>query len=667
MNEGIATVRNIQSRLDAIRHHVESDSLPTIPEFLKSLKLGKQLAAVQVKKLANLHLRKHSCQWPARRRLMSLIQNTTLEAAPNSHHSRRLIYHCNRMLDDGEHRAEKQKEHRLRSVLRGSCLHWHQRAKDLLMDLLSPFVENRVGTTYTRVVSITGCQGWSLKLIPNSCVSLTLMRGCSSFPDVPRAHFTVHGWLFDLRPTSLRKNEEFVESAILQPAKERLERIKPPDPFINLSTYSPTEDSIALLNKGLTFVPSYSNQTGFQVEAAQSANKIAWNGYWQDHEPKKLPDSTVARLETWPIQKDPSGASAPQPKAGSGHASLCSATERLLQVKNVVVNPRPEKNFKQEALEEITALATSEDHVFVEADKGSGLILLNRTDYSDKMNQDILNDRSTYEPLEENPLEDVILGYRGLLGNLKREGLMIEEEAELITAKDPILPRMFGLPKLHKPGNPMRPVVSCVRSPLAKSGKLIDAVVKPAVASGWQYLRDTTATLHYIMAREQELLNEGFSHDQMYLVSFDVESFYPRVPHECAMTAFERARDKMEICEEQFQSIKRILQFHLDNAVFSFQKKYYKQKTGLPIGSAIGGPMACLALALEEDNLLERLRAENPTLATIFEAYRRYLDDSLILFAARTLEEACQAARSLHGHLNNMHPGFRFTETGAVK
>ncbi len=244
---------------------------------------------------------------------------------------------------------------------------------------------------------------------------------------------------------------------------------------------------------------------------------------------------------------------------------------------------------------------------------------------------------------------------------------MIPEEEKLILENDPVLPRMFGLPKLHKQGHPMRPVVSCVKSALAKSGNLIDNTIKPSVEAGWQFLQDSTATLRYIQKREQELLKEGFTHDQMFLVSFDVASFYPSVPHETAMEAFGRACDNLEISPEQFESIEKILDFHLKNAFFSYNGNFYRQKTGLPIGSSIGGPVACLALALEEDKLLERLRVENPRRARIFEAYRRYLDDSILMFGAKDFDDAKFLADSLHSQLVSMRQGFDFTFTGATK
>ncbi len=426
-------------------------------------------------------------------------------------------------------------------------------------------------------------------------------------------------------------------------------------------------EATAVLNKGLSFVPSSSSKSGLEVDINAFINKLCWKAYWENNQPKVIPPEIQQRLDYWTVKKVPSGASAPAPHPKSAFTQLTISVEKILKFEKMKIPRPPRPNVPRDVLQELMDLARREEVTFVEADKGSGIILMSRSEYHEKMYRDVLSDSNTHEEVPEDPLKSLSARFKDLLKTLKAAGKMLPEEEKLIVEHDPVLPRMFGLPKLHKQGHPMRPVVSCVRSPLAKSGNLIDNKVKPSVEAGWQFLKDSTDALQYLKARERELLNEGFSYDQMYLVSFDVASFYPSVPHETAMDAFRRARDNLELTEEQFESIERILDFHLKNAFFSFNGKFYRQKTGLPIGSAIGGPIACLALALEEDRLLERLRVENPSLAKLFEAYRRYLDDSLLMFGARTTEEAVSLADSLHGQLISMREGFDFTYTGATK
>jgi hypothetical protein len=65
--------------------------------------------------------------------------------------------------------------------------------------------------------------------------------------------------------------------------------------------------------------------------------------------------------------------------------------------------------------------------------------------------------------------------------------------------------------------------------------------------------------------------------------------------------------------------------------------------------------------------LLEELQNSDDPLAKVFEFYRRYLDDSVLMFGAQSKIEADGIANRLFVLLKSMNPAFDFTFTGAVK
>ncbi len=643
--------------------------VPSEQIFRKALSVGERLVSIQVRKLSNLHLLKHGVRWPLRNVLEDRLRQTVLQAAPNSHHSRRFFNEMRQKLDDAEHRSVKRKEKELRQVFRGIAGGWPRQVKDRLNLFLEEFLSEKFLSVYSKVKRLTGCEDWGLSIPSESCCSVVISKGCTTFPNIPTQWLTVHPWsLVTEDCVSNPAVKEFVEECVVKPAKERLEQEQPPKPFVNHSTTVVSEEATELLNRGLSFVPSASSQDNFEVDVERFLNNLLWKDYWLNRKPRKVLDPLVEeRLKTWPVQKEKSGAKAPMPAPGSTYLSLATSAEKFLKYNNLRRWPRPTPNVKTAALQEIKRLARSEKTIFVEADKGSGLILMDRAAYVEKMYRDVLEDGETYEEVTEETANEVETKFLGLLKQQKDVGELLSEESMPIVEADPAMPRMFGLPKLHKNGNPMRPVVSCVGSVLAKSAKLIDNVVKPAVMKGWQYLKDSTTTISYLESRFKQLLSEGFSAEEIYVVSFDVAAFYPSVPHDLAEQAFTRARDDLQVAEEQFRTLRKILRFHLENSFFRFHKKFFRQKSGLPIGSAIGGPIACLALALEEDRLLEELRNSKDPLAKIFEFYRRYLDDSILMFGAKKKEDAVDLANRLLGLLKSMNPAFDFTCTGAVK
>ncbi|XP_076037064.1 uncharacterized protein LOC143022637 [Oratosquilla oratoria] len=111
------------------------------------------------------------------------------------------------------------------------------------------------------------------------------------------------------------------------------------------------------------------------------------------------------------------------------------------------------------ALEE---LGKDDNLIITSADKGGGVVVMNKKDYNDKM-LDLLSDTTTYE--------------RKYQGHAAMEGENFKKEARKILSKTqrgkkliglleeaPRPPCMRGLPKTHKPNIPMRPITSGIRS-----------------------------------------------------------------------------------------------------------------------------------------------------------------------------------------------------------
>ena len=83
-----------------------------------------------------------------------------------------------------------------------------------------------------------------------------------------------------------------------------------------------------------------------------------------------------------------------------------------------------------------------------------------------------------------------------------------------------VAPQLYGLPKIHKPGVPMRPIVSCIGSPTYRLAKELTRVISPLAGNNFAYVKDSgdfVEKIRNIQLSEADIL-----------VSFDVKSpFYP--------------------------------------------------------------------------------------------------------------------------------------------
>ena len=114
-------------------------------------------------------------------------------------------------------------------------------------------------------------------------------------------------------------------------------------------------------------------------------------------------------------------------------------------------------------------LAMDKNITVTQADKGGGVIIMDSSHYLQKLNE-LLSDAETYE--------------KKTLGFAKKESISFNKQARKILRKSeagkhffhlleesPKSPHLRGLPKIHKTGMPMRPIISGIGSAPHKLAK----------------------------------------------------------------------------------------------------------------------------------------------------------------------------------------------------
>ena len=114
------------------------------------------------------------------------------------------------------------------------------------------------------------------------------------------------------------------------------------------------------------------------------------------------------------------------------------------------------------------SLKRKKDIVITKADKGNTIVILDRLDYNRKALL-LLDDVATYEKLRSNPYLNATESFRK---NLKRIASKCPDPKffDRFRTINPSIPYFYGLPKTHKVGVPLRPIISscnAVTHPLA--------------------------------------------------------------------------------------------------------------------------------------------------------------------------------------------------------
>ena len=103
---------------------------------------------------------------------------------------------------------------------------------------------------------------------------------------------------------------------------------------------------------------------------------------------------------------------------------------------------------------------------------------MDKIDYNDKMDS-LVNDKQTYEVLKRDPTPALQRKLNNKLLTLKKTDKIDFRRYNRLRCSVPQPPKLYGLPKLHKPNIPMRPIVSFCGSPTYQLPKYSTNVLKP--------------------------------------------------------------------------------------------------------------------------------------------------------------------------------------------
>ena len=132
------------------------------------------------------------------------------------------------------------------------------------------------------------------------------------------------------------------------------------------------------------------------------------------------------------------------------------------------------------------------------------------------------------------------------------QGLISEKNMAYLIVDQPKAGRFYLLPKIHKAGNPGRPIVSANGHPTEKISEFVDLHLQSHVQTLPSYLQDTTDFL-----KKQEAL--GPIPSDALLVSMDVTSLYTNIPYSDGIKACEEALDERDIKDPPTQTLVKLL------------------------------------------------------------------------------------------------------------
>ncbi|XP_071792712.1 uncharacterized protein [Asterias amurensis] len=326
------------------------------------------------------------------------------------------------------------------------------------------------------------------------------------------------------------------------------------------------------------------------------------------------------------------------------HLSKTEKIDVRIKINEVLQKAKPAKSnlskVEQAALREIRR---DESIHILPADKGNATVIMDRTEYTDKVSN-ILSSGS-YRPLPKDPTPSIEKRVASKLLSIHRSGALSVPLYRRLRPSSSTCPRFFGNPKIHKPEVPLRPIVASRGSPTYDTAKYLAKVLRPLVGLTEHHVSNSTQFVD--ITRNLTLQPTDI------LVSFDVESLFTNVPtDEACFLAKERLShdpslpDRAGLSPDQIHDL---LYTCVSSSCFQFQGKYYEQTAGTSIGFPISPVLAYIFMEEFESSSL--LTADlRPSL------WLRYVDDTFVVWphGQDSLHEFLQ-------YLNQQHSSIKFT------
>ena len=308
--------------------------------------------------------------------------------------------------------------------------------------------------------------------------------------------------------------------------------------------------------------------------------------------------------------------------------------------------------------------------VITRPDKGNGVVLLNKTDYLEKVSS-VLQDTSKFQKVDGDPLkiifklEDKINRFLQTTFGINSNGRRDSTYYNLYVSGSN-LGILYGLPKIHKKDCPMRPILSACNTPGYGLAKYLVPILSPITTNKY--------TIKDSFSFAKELINTPAKGTVM--ASFDVKSLFTNIPLNetidiISYEMFENPENEsnVELSETGEKLLKCPVQDHPDefyfytkdtfrklvelatlDSYFFFNGDIFQQVDGVAMGSPLGPTLANIFMNHMEKKWLQSCPLDfKPTL------YRRYVDDTFLLF------KDVQHVSLFLTYLNSQHPNISFT------
>ena len=289
----------------------------------------------------------------------------------------------------------------------------------------------------------------------------------------------------------------------------------------------------------------------------------------------------------------------------------------------------------------IKKLKSHKNVIFCKPDKGNGIVILYKEHYYTKMGE-ILSDGSKFQELSKDHTVKFEGKLQWRLRDLLKSGQITKGFYDKVRPSGSVPGVMYGLPKVHKSGTPLRPILRTIGTPGYALAKELCDILSPLCVNSHR-LSDSFSFVNSV--------NDLSFSFPVTMCSFDVSSLFTNVPLEETIEIainrlFSEGHDTHGMDRATISSL---LQFAAKDCCFIFNNRFYCQIDGVAMGSPLGPVLADIFMIKFEERFISLWLKDRIC------AFFRYVDDTFIIFH-NSLDITC-----FLNHINSCHPNIKFT------
>ena len=319
------------------------------------------------------------------------------------------------------------------------------------------------------------------------------------------------------------------------------------------------------------------------------------------------------------------------------------AEELRSDIYRVLRHPRQLKpNMSKGEMAAIKQIKADKDRIILTADKGVALVIIEKKDYIEKAKQ-LLQDTNTYKTIQADPTLKLKNRLITKLKKIKLDTGLDDITYRRMYPAGAVIPKFYGLPKVHKENIPLRPIVSSIGSVSYGVAKEIARIIKPLVGSTEHHVNNS---MEFTEEIKKMKLEEGEC-----ITSYDVSALFTSIPIPAALdiinNKLQEDSDFHSRTKMSTHNIIELLDFCLNNTYFIFQGVFYQQIKGAAMGSPVSPIVANIFMEAFESRALAT--AIHPP-----KFWRRYVDDTCVI------QDQSHKEEFLH-HINSVDNAIQFT------